>query len=193
MRVVFDTNVIITSLMTRQSHAATLIQLWEDGQIELLISQASFGELQRVVKYPKVRSRIAKPDEEIEKFITLIKDNCIFQEPAIKINLIAEDPTDNKYIELAVAGDAKYIVTGDQFILKYEQYQGIHFVTPAEFLSLIRGLLGQSVIETEKMQRQEGYKALLKTKGIAAGNMPDASARIDDILYGPKGAWKRHK
>lgn len=55
---------------------------------------------------------------------------------------------------------------------------------------VVRELLGKAVIDSEKVQREYAYRTLQAVKGIAKGNKPDASSQINDILYGPQGAWK---
>lgn len=72
-------------------------------------------------------------------------------------------------------------------------YQRLTLVAKQKQQSLsgvIRELLGKAVIDSEKVQREHAYHTLLEVKGIAKGNMPDASNRIDEILYGPQGVWK---
>ncbi len=55
-----------------------------------------------------------------------------------KINLIKEDQDDNKIVECAVDGKANYIVTKDNDLLKYKEYEGIKIITPEEFLKIIK-------------------------------------------------------
>ena len=57
-------------------------------------------------------------------------------EPKQKIDVIKEDPSDNKFVEAAIAGKAEYIITQDKNILKVKEYMGIKMVTPKEFLEL---------------------------------------------------------
>jgi len=54
--------------------------------------------------------------------------------PSFRLRAIAEDPTDNKIIECAVAGEADYIVSGDRHVLDLLRYRNIAVVTPNNFL-----------------------------------------------------------
>lgn len=55
-------------------------------------------------------------------------------EPTNRLSHIKEDPDDNRVLECAVAGDAKYIVTGDQHVLGLGEFSGIKIVTASQFL-----------------------------------------------------------
>lgn len=49
----------------------------------------------------------------------------------------ARDPADDKFLEAAIAGDARYIITGDQDLLVLGSFEGVSIVTPAQFLELL--------------------------------------------------------
>ena len=51
---------------------------------------------------------------------------------------ICSDADDNKFLELAVSGNASYIITGDKDLLILNTYQGIAIITPANFLSIVQ-------------------------------------------------------
>ena len=59
-------------------------------------------------------------------------------EPDVKLNIIEEDPSDNKYLECAVSAGAQYIVSGDKHLLGLRSYQGVEILTPAAFLALLQ-------------------------------------------------------
>jgi len=51
--------------------------------------------------------------------------------------VITEDPSDNRYLECALEGDAEYIVSGDQHLVQLATYQRIRILTPKEFLGVL--------------------------------------------------------
>ena len=57
MRLVIDTNVMISALLASRSLPAHLIVLWREGRFELLTSEEQLDELRRVTRYPKIRER----------------------------------------------------------------------------------------------------------------------------------------
>ena len=58
--------------------------------------------------------------------------------PKIKLNIVKDDPDDNKFFETALAGKADYIVSQDKrHVLKIREYKGIKTISPEEFMKLI--------------------------------------------------------
>jgi len=53
------------------------------------------------------------------------------------LNVITQDPEDNRFLELAQAGSADYILSGDKHILDLKDFRGIQIMTPAEFFALV--------------------------------------------------------
>src|SRR6202045_309314 len=59
MRLVIDTNVLISALLAEKSLPAHLIVLWREGRFDLLTSADQLDELMRVTRYPRIRERLA--------------------------------------------------------------------------------------------------------------------------------------
>ena len=57
-------------------------------------------------------------------------------EPKQRIDMIVDDPTDNRILECAATSGSDYLVSGDNHLLKVGQHQGCKMVTPAEFLEI---------------------------------------------------------
>ena len=57
------------------------------------------------------------PDEMIEEWRNLIIKNSIIVEPSIKIDVVKEDPGDNKFIEVAIAGKSDFIIKTENYKL----------------------------------------------------------------------------
>ena len=55
-----------------------------------------------------------------------------------KVDVIKDDPTDNKYLACALEGNADYIVTGDQHLLKVREYRGTKIISPKELLDILK-------------------------------------------------------
>ena len=58
--------------------------------------------------------------------------------PNRKVNVIKDDPDDNKFIEAALEGKADYIVTQDKHLLNIQEFEGIKIVSPEEFLRFLK-------------------------------------------------------
>lgn len=78
------------------------------------------------------------------------------------------------------------------FNLPNSLHQRLHLVARSQQKSvsdLVRELLEQSLSKQEAQRLDQAYDALRQVQGIAKGNLPDASARVDDLLYGKAGVW----
>ena len=72
--------------------------------------------------------------DELNDFAALILSKAEFVLPEESIHVVEADPSDNKFIEAAVAGQADYIVSGDNHLLDLKEYKGISIITPRAFL-----------------------------------------------------------
>jgi putative PIN family toxin of toxin-antitoxin system len=137
MRVVVDTNVIISGLRNPVTAPYQVMKRWRQAEIELLSSEATRQELERVLNYPKVRNLIRLSDEEVQQFLSLYRERTSHIEVVVAVDEVATDPTDTIFLSLAAAGSARYIVTGDtKHLLPLKSYRGIEIVSPTTFLAL---------------------------------------------------------
>ncbi len=141
MRVVVDTNVFVSALLSPQGIPSQLFQYWELHYFDLLISEESMEELARVLQYPKVRKGLRSTDAELAEFVRLFKERGILVIPQETIRAIPADVSDNVYLEIAVAGDAHCIVSGDKHLLQLQEYRGILILTPTAFLDKLTALI----------------------------------------------------
>lgn len=133
IRTVIDTNVFISAVLFK-SEASKLVSFWKKRKIIFLISKDVFKEYIKVLTYPKFQLN----EEEI-KYI--LEEELLPYAETIKItskinNIVEKDPTDNKFISLAVDGDAEYIISGDKHLLEIKRFKKIKIVSIKEFLSI---------------------------------------------------------
>jgi putative PIN family toxin of toxin-antitoxin system len=130
VKVVVDTNVLVSALLFG-GIPAQLIPLWQRGTIRPLASKAIIDEYLRVLTYPKF-----KLTEEDVNFLlyheTLPYFEVVDVHPGPRI--IRKDPEDDKFLRCALAGKAKWIISGDQHLLSLKSYQKIKILSPADFL-----------------------------------------------------------
>jgi uncharacterized protein len=137
MRVVFDTNIFVSALLSKRGAPNQLFQFWEQSKFELLVSQASIEELERVLYYSNLHARLNSSDEELSAFVNVFRERALWVIPQEQITVVEDDLSDNLYLEIAVAGSAQYVVSGDKHLLRIREYRGIQIVPPAEFLALL--------------------------------------------------------
>ena len=133
LRVVLDTNVIVSALLYR-GPTSQLVAAWQEGTMVPLVSKAILEEYLRVVAYPKFHLTV----EEVK---TLIKRQLLpFAEPVHVSEVppvVPEDPSDDHFLACAVAGHARYLVSGDHHLLALKTYRGVAIAAPAVFLTLL--------------------------------------------------------
>ena len=135
LRVVVDTNVLISALLKANGSPAQVVSLWRTGEFELVISSETIDELSRVLGYERIRTRVTP--EEAERFLYLLQTAATIITPQIEVTAVKDDPDDDKFLSLALASDAEYIVSGDKHLLSIKVFRGIPILTPVQFLETI--------------------------------------------------------
>ena|SRR3989344_3984003 len=128
MKVVLDTNIFISGIFWKGS-SNRVITNWREGRFTLVTSLEAVSEIIKVLKDFKIKLS----DEMIKGWVDLIVGNSITVEPKEKIAIVKDDPKDNIFIETAAAGNADYIVSQDNHLLKLKEFRGIKIITPEEF------------------------------------------------------------
>jgi putative PIN family toxin of toxin-antitoxin system len=130
VKVVVDTNVIVSAMLFG-GKPGKLIPLWQRGTIRPLASKEIIDEYLRVLTYPKF-----KLSEEDVNFLLYQEILPYFEvidvEPGPRI--IKKDPECEKFIRCALAGKAKWIISGDRHLLALKAYQKIKILTPSDFM-----------------------------------------------------------
>ena len=136
LRVVLDTNVLVVSI-GRKSKFRPIFDNLLNGKIQLIITNEILTEYVEIIER-KTNAIVAKNIAEL--LIQLRNVEKI--EVSYKWNLITEDPDDNKFVDCAVAGRVKYVVTNDKHfsVLKDIPFPSIDIISIEDFLKEIKGL-----------------------------------------------------
>lgn len=129
IRAVIDTNVFVSSFFG--GNPRKVMDLWKLGQLTLCLSKPIIDE------YVEVLRRLGLQNErELDELLDLFAQgfHILFSAKTPELNVVIEDPDDNKFIECAVALKAPFIISGDKHLTVIRDYMGIKIVTPAEFL-----------------------------------------------------------
>jgi uncharacterized protein len=129
-RFVLDANVLVSAVLSSQSKAHQAFDLAIDTGI-ILMSDPVFTEIAEVLLRPKFDRYLNRTKRE--NFICNLLELVQFIEITQQIKE-CRDPKDNKYLELAVSGSAKIIITGDNDLLVLNPFRGIIILTIQEFL-----------------------------------------------------------
>lgn len=130
--IILDTNTILSATLTPKSISYQAIKK-AYLHFQIVLSIHIWEELQDVFSRKKFDKYL--PEESRLLFLTSLKQNAIFIEPTETIT-DCRDPKDNKFLELAVASDAQFIVTGDEDLLVLNPYRGTTILKSGDFLTL---------------------------------------------------------
>ena len=132
MKVVFDTNVIVSGLLW-QGLPNKLLKLVKQEKLQFCISPSLLKELSRVLNDPKFSPRIVHLNTSVEELITgLLELLTIFPDEKIE-PVVKDDPDDDKVLSCASTSGAKYIITGDPHLLELESWSNISILSPRQF------------------------------------------------------------
>ena len=133
MIIVCDTNVLISAAHFPGSPPDEIIQLVREGFMELALSPEILTEFKRILK-----GKFGTPKDEIKQITENIKAIATIVKPTKRINLITQDPTENKILECSLKAKADYIISGDtKHLQPIKEFQGISILSPAKFLAAI--------------------------------------------------------
>lgn len=135
LRVVFDTNTVVSALLFSDGRLAWLRSHWREGGCMPLISRATAAELTRVLGCPKFR--LSQEDR-----LELLADYLPFCETVEAVQgspSICRDTNDQPFLDLAQTGGAKILVTGDSGLLALAGQASFLIETPEDYRQRILG------------------------------------------------------
>ena len=132
-RVVLDTNLVLSALVFTHGRLAALRHAWRDARCRPLVSQATVAELIRALTYPKFK---LSPEEQRELLADYLPHCVAVRMPAKPPETPAcRDPFDVPFLQLAIAGKADYLVTGDGDLLSLARKFSCPIITAGQFLT----------------------------------------------------------
>ncbi len=136
MRVVLDTNVLVSALLLESSPPGQLIINWRQGRFVLLTAAPQLDELMRVTRYPKIRARL-KP-ALAGRLVNDLREVAVVVKSLPPVD-VSPDPYDNYLLSIASGGEADYLVSGDKpDLLALGHHQGTKIVSVRDFITLAR-------------------------------------------------------
>ena len=116
MRAVLDANVLVSALISRVGAPARLVELWLDGEFELVVCKTLLDEVQRTLNQPKISGRVAS--EDALRFIRLLQEvGEVVADPEGSPPIHSDDPGDDYLLALA-ARERTPLVSGDAHVLE---------------------------------------------------------------------------
>ena len=129
LRVVLDTNVIVSAL---HFSSGTLSAVWElllEGKYRLVLSPSIVEETAGIL-----RGRFLWQEEETRNILKILVRKADVVRVDTLLEVVPDDPKDNHILACALAGKADVVVSGDRHLLRLKEYEGIPIVRPMDFL-----------------------------------------------------------
>lgn len=134
MRVVLDTNILLSALITRGTPPDRLYEEWRHGRFDLASAEQQLEELNRVSRRPFFLARL-KPSE-VGRMINDIRRLAVMCDPLPSVT-ISPDPDDDFLLAVAQVAGADYLVTGDKNDLPALNSHGCTRITTAREMVLL--------------------------------------------------------
>ena len=128
MRVVFDTNILVSALVFPGGRGDAALRRIIAGTDQLVMSRAILDELLDVLS-----RKFARDAEELAHVAVFFSELAMIVAPRRRLRVVQDDP-DNRILECALAGRAEAIVTGDKALLALKSFRNIPLVTLRAYL-----------------------------------------------------------
>ncbi len=136
LKVVFDTNVIVSAALYEKSLPALLLSLGLEDKVRFFVSPALLNEYEAVLKRP----RFKLGQRQITELMGKINRKALIVTPTKRLKILEADEPDNRVLECATKAEADFIITGNKRHFPFKEFKGSKIVTPREFINSISEL-----------------------------------------------------
>jgi len=137
VRIVVDTNVFISGLLSSSGPPGRVLDAWLSGAVELVLSEWLIDEYRKVTAYPHIVRATKRPDADLSAFGTFLPFGPMMVVPP---EGSVRDPDDRNVLGAALHLGADVIVSGDKDLLVLEWFEGIPILTARQFVDHLDGL-----------------------------------------------------
>ena len=138
IRAVLDCNIFVSALIQPRGPSARIVEILSQKGFQCILSDAILEEARKVLRYPRLKHRIALSRSEQESFFSALSILALWVEDVKAAKpIVAQDPSDDIYLQAAIQGDAGFVVSGDKHLLKLKEHQGITILPPRLFLAIL--------------------------------------------------------
>jgi putative PIN family toxin of toxin-antitoxin system len=131
MRVVLDTNMLLSGLMYPHGPPGEIVRAWRESRFDIVLSIEQLTEIARVLSYPKIRKILKWDRVRIEGFIKQLYLRTEMVNITGISAIVPRDSKDSAILATLTAAGADYLVTGDKDLLALRGHYAV--LTPAEF------------------------------------------------------------
>ena len=135
LRVVLDTNFLVSSLLNKTGAPARLIDAWRAGAYLLVTSPPIMAEIKAVLELPRIREKYALTAHDIRQVFDLLEKDAILVPGRLHVgNAIPQDPSDHIFLSCALEAGADVIISEDHHLLSLKVFEGIPIMPVVQFL-----------------------------------------------------------
>lgn len=127
--VTLDSNIYISALNFR-GRPLELLQKAAAGEIKIAVSDPTISEVTRIL-----RDKFEWSEDRVQGAESTIRSLACHITPDKTLDVVKDDPDDNRIVECAQASGSGFIVTGDLDLLRMREYEGIKIVRLSDFLN----------------------------------------------------------
>lgn len=143
MRVVLDTNVLVSGLLWL-GPPHRILELVDAGELTLCMSENLLQELEEVLRRSKFRTIIARRQTTVDELMSSVVSAAeIFEPTELEPMEELRDRDDIQIFECALSADTEYVISGDEDLLVLKKGQGIPIVTPTGMLEIVEKRRGR--------------------------------------------------
>lgn len=133
MKAVVDTNVLISALINPYGKPAHILKLIIIGKLDIVLDERILGEYREVALRPKFHL----PAKEVDSILNFLRTHALIPLPYEGSAIKLPDVDDTVFVEVALAGNADAIITGNKRHFPFKSIQKIKILNAEEFLRLL--------------------------------------------------------
>ncbi|MBE7535704.1 MAG: putative toxin-antitoxin system toxin component, PIN family [Anaerolineales bacterium] len=138
LRVVIDTNILISGLLSKKGAPAKIMDFWRERKFIVITSESAIREAERVMVELAASGKYFISNEDIQSLSNLLREDALLVSGQTDVQgTVPQDPDDEKFIAIALEGEATVIMSGDHHLLDLGSYGNISFQTARQFLDSI--------------------------------------------------------
>jgi predicted nucleic acid-binding protein len=132
-----DADCLIAGVLTSQGATSELLDRWQDGAFELVVSSRLIYEVRKALLSPRLADRYNIPVSDVEAFSRQLSEEGLFvDDPADPPRVMPDDPKDDYLVALALATGSSFLVTRDRHFDQVH-VSGLRIVGPSDALGLL--------------------------------------------------------
>jgi hypothetical protein len=155
MRVVIDTNLWVSSLLTKGDIMRQVIEAWRRKEFDVLSSPQTRAELTKVLEKPYIRERSVVP---LQPFVDGLESFSVHVPGNLELEGVCRDPNDEIFLACAIEGQAQYLMSSDGNLLDLSHFKEVSILNPGQFLVALH----LATLSAEDISQRLGREAITK-------------------------------